>query len=97
MAAGHTLADLKDGYTIDQVALFARALAFNREQEKLDRAEAVAIGISEAFAPEQNLLGRLRQALVNPEDGGWDAHPAAQLKPEVMASLFGALPFGSSQ
>ncbi|MFH1089956.1 MAG: hypothetical protein V1742_00155 [Pseudomonadota bacterium] len=94
MAAGHTLADLKDGYTIDQVQLFARALSFNREQEKLDQAEAVALGISEAFAPEQNLLGRLRQELVNPEaiDGGRDAHPTAQLKPEIMASLFGGLP-----
>jgi hypothetical protein len=90
VAAGHLLSDLKDGYTIDQVQLFARALAFNREQEKLDRAEAVALGISEAFNPEANLLGRLRQALLTP--GEEKAETPVQLKPEVMASLFGGLP-----
>jgi len=97
VAAGHRLADLKNGYTIAQVQLFARALAFNREHDKLDRAEAVALGISEAFAPEENLLGRLRQALLNPGaiDGGRDAHHTAQLKPEVMASLFGGLPLNA--
>ncbi len=90
MAAGHRLEDLKDGYTIAQVQLFARALAFNREQEKFDRAEAVALGICEAFFPEQNLLGRLRQSLLNP--GEDQPETPMQLNPKVMASLFGGLP-----
>ena len=89
MAAGHHLSELKDCYTIGQVQLFARALAFNREQKKLDRAEAVALGITEAFAPEANLLARLRQALFQP--GGEIPASPATLKPDVMASLFGGV------
>ncbi len=94
MAAGHRLADLKDGYTIAQVQLFARALFVSRAQEKLDRAEAVVLGIIEAFNPAENLLGRLRQALLHP--GEKQPEAPAELKPEVMASLFGGLPLKES-
>lgn len=90
MAAGHRLADLRDGYTIAQVQFFARAMAWNREQEKLDRAEAVALGILEAFNPAEKIISGLRQILADPEK---IQEPApAELKPEVMASLFGGLP-----
>jgi hypothetical protein len=90
VAAGHPLADLKEIYTIAQVQLFSRALAVCRTQDKLERAEAVAWGIMEAFFPKENLLSRLRQALLNP--GVEQSETPAQLKPEVMASLFGGLP-----
>jgi len=70
------------------VELFARALAFNREQGKLDQAEAVNLGIAAAFNPEAELIQEGRQALLNPEK---ESEPA-ELKPEVMASLFGGVP-----
>ncbi len=89
MAAGHRIADLKDGYTIDQVQLFARALAWNRAKDQLDRAEAVALGIAEAFAPAENLLGRLRQALLNP--GAKRPDRPVNISPETR-KFFGGAP-----
>lgn len=88
MAAGHRLPDLKEVYTIAQVQLFARALAWNREQEKLDQAEAIALGIATAFNPEAKILEKCQEALVNPD---YEPEPA-ELKPEVMTALFGSVP-----
>ncbi|MFA4904473.1 MAG: hypothetical protein WC600_17200 [Desulfobaccales bacterium] len=90
MAAGHQLADLKDGYTIAQVELFSQALAVCRTQDKLEQAEAVAWGIIEAWFPKEHLLSQLRQALLNP--GAERPEAPAELKPEIMASLYGGLP-----
>lgn len=73
--------------------LFARALGLNRELEKLDRAEAVALGIIEAFNPEAQLLQELRQNLLHPEAAAPEKDPV-QLNPTVMASLFGVPSLG---
>jgi hypothetical protein len=91
VAGGHRLEDLKRLYTIGQVQLFSRALAFNREMAKLDQAEAVALGILEAFDPKEGLLQTLRQELQRP---GQDRAPDNPIvNPKIMASLFGSVPF----
>jgi len=87
IAAGHRPEDLKDGYSIAQVQLFAQALAWNRERDNLDRAEAIRLGIAQAFNPQEDLLNRLRRHLEQP--GSEQAESSPGLKPEVEAMLFG--------
>jgi hypothetical protein len=84
---------LQDGYTIAQIQIFLLALDRNRQQDLLDRAETVWLGIAQAFNPEAGILKKLRQALANPEslDGGRDARPTPQLSPAA-AAFFGEAP-----
>lgn len=90
MAAGHRLEDLKSRYTIGQVQLFSRALGLNREMAKLDQAESVALGIMEAFNPEEGIINLLRQGLQG--QGTKQEQDRSTINPKIMASLFGSVP-----
>jgi hypothetical protein len=69
------------------VRLFARALELRRQQALLQQAQAVALGIAEAFNPKAELLARLRRALSQPEPEPAAARPA--VPPAARAWLLG--------
>lgn len=77
---------MKDGYTIAQVNLFKAALDWNRQRENLERAEAVWMGIAEAFNPQAGLLAKVREALLG---AGEPEEDPKQVPPPVLAWIQG--------
>lgn len=67
------------------------AAEVNRLQEQLNLAEAVALGIAEAFNPQAKILTKLRAILVPQENSGSDLEPV-EPDPQAIASLFGGVP-----
>lgn len=85
---GH-LAVLKRDYTLAQVLLLQEAAEINRRQEQLDLAQAVALGIAEAFQPQAQLLDKLREKLIPKAQTAAGEETAAAPDPRAIAALFG--------
>lgn len=85
---------MKRDYTLSQVLLLQEAAEINRSQEQLDLAQAVALGMAEAFRPQAQLLDKLRVALTRPRDGAPEPGrkmPGGSLSPAARA-FFQGLP-----